>query len=507
MKKFKQVLLVIFDGWGIAPKSPANAIELADKPYFDYLWDSYPHSKFNASGLSVGLPEGESGNSDVGHVTIGAGKAIDTNLVRINKAVEENSLEKNETLQKLFDHVKKNNSALHFHGFLSDGGVHSRIEHLFAMIRYAKNAGIQDIVIHVFTDGRDTPPQSAAKYLLQLEDLLDELGVGFIATASGRFYADRDNNWERVKVVEDALFAGDAKTKVQAKPSEYIKKLYDEGIVKNDQLLEPIIFLDEGGKSYQISENDAVVYFNYRADRARMISQKHSEYAKDRNILFATMTEYASEIDSLVLFPPLKHEVTLASVVANSGLSQSHIAETEKYTHLTFFLDGGIEAPLKNEEYILIKSRDDVKTHDEAPEMKALEIADAAIKELDKGINLVIINFANPDMIGHTGNLQATVKAIEVVDKQLKRVVEKVLEMGGVAFITSDHGNAEQMLEDDELQSIHTYHTSNLIPAILTDTSYKLVEGGLADVAPTVIELLGLEKPKEMTGHSLLAKK
>lgn len=499
---YKQVLLVILDGWGLAPKGPGNAIEAASKPFFDSLWQNYPHSEINASGKYVGLPDNEPGNSDVGHVTIGAGKIIDTNLVRINKAISTSEIAQNETLNKIFDHVKKQNSTLHLHGFISSGGVHSHTDHIFALVRAAKNAGVENLIIHAFTDGRDTPPKSAAQFLKQLEDVLDEVGIGFIATATGRFYADRDNNWDRIKKVEDAIFHGQAGQTTSLKPSEFMQKLYDEGVIENDQLLEPVIFLDDKGQSYQIKENDAVIYFNYRADRARQISLKHAEYAKDKNILFATMTEYSSEIDSLVIFPPLKHDVTLASVISKNGLTQTHIAETEKYTHLTFFMDGGVEKPYPEEEYILVKSRDDIKTHDEAPEMKTEEIANCAIEEIEKGINFVAINFANPDMIGHTGNYNAAVKAIEFLDGQLKRVVEKILEVGGIAFITADHGNGEKMLEDDG--SKHTYHSDNLIPAILTKEGARLKTGGLADVAPTILDLLGLENPPEMTGQSLI---
>jgi 2,3-bisphosphoglycerate-independent phosphoglycerate mutase len=503
MKRFKQILLVIFDGWGVGKDYPGNAIERANKPFFDYLWETYPHSLLDASGEAVGLPEGESGNSDVGHVTIGAGKAIDTNLVRINKSIKTGELQKNETLNKIFDHVKKHDSTLHIHGFISPGGVHSHTDHLYALLRFAKQAGIQKLAIHAFTDGRDTPPQSAAGYLKELEDLLDALGIGFIATAAGRFYADRDNNWDRIKKVEEAIFSGIGRHKSSLKPSEQMELFYKEGVVKNDQLVEPVVFLDAQGKSYQITHNDAVIYFNYRADRARMISQRHSEYAKDKNILFASMTEYSSDIDSLVLFPPLKHDITLASVVSQHNLTQTHIAETEKYTHLTYFLDGGIEKPHTGEEYILIKSRDDIKTHDEAPELRAKEIADASIKEIEKGVNLIILNFANPDMVGHTGNLEATIKAIEFVDVQLKRVVEKILELEGAALITSDHGNAEQML-DHKSNEKHTYHSHNPVPLIVTLNRINLIDGELSDVAPTVLGLLGVKKPTEMTGVSLI---
>jgi 2,3-bisphosphoglycerate-independent phosphoglycerate mutase len=503
MKKFQQVLLVIFDGWGLREEKDGNAIANASKPFYDSLLENYPHSKINASGEAVGLPEGESGNSDVGHVTIGAGKAIDTNLVRINKSIKTGELAKIETLNKVFEHVRKNNSKLHLHGFLSDGGVHSHIDHLQALIKSAKKAGIVNLIIHVFTDGRDTPPKSAAKYFKILEDLLDEVGIGFIATATGRFYADRDNNWDRIKTVENAIYHGKGKLETSLKPSKLMEKLYREGVITNDQLVEPVIFLDSSGKSFKIEKGDAVIYFNYRADRARQISKRHSEYAKDKNILFATMTEYSSEIDSMVLFPPLKHETTLASVISEHALSQTHIAETEKYTHLTFFMDGGVEKPYKNEKYILVKSRSDIKTHDEAPELKAEEIAERAMEEIERGVNLVIINFANPDMVGHTGNYEAAVRACEEVDRQLKRVVEKILDVSGVALITSDHGNAEQMF-DEKNSGKHTYHTSNPVPAILTIKDVKLKEGELSDIAPTLFELFDIKKPKEMTGTSLI---
>jgi 2,3-bisphosphoglycerate-independent phosphoglycerate mutase len=498
----KQVLLIVFDGWGLREERDHNAIAQANTPFFDHLRETYPHSRLQASGAAVGLPEGESGNSDVGHVTIGAGKVIDTNLVRINKSIESGEIKENKTLQALFEHVKKHNSSLHLHGFVSNGGVHSHIDHLFALMRAANEAGIDKVVIHVLTDGRDTPPKSAVSFLKQLEDFIETLGIGFIATAMGRIYADRDSNWERIDTVEKALYDGKGAVATTEKPSIVIQKLYDSGQIENDQLVEPIVFVDDSGKAYTVADNDAVIYFNYRSDRARMISQRHSERAKTKNILFATMTEYSSEIDSLVLFPPLKIKETLAKAISDAGLTQAHIAETEKFTHLTFFLDGGVEKPWPGEDYILIESRRDVDTHDKAPQMRVKEIVETAIESLNKKINLVIINIANPDMIGHTGNLEATISALETVDVQLKKVVETALENKCTVFITADHGNAEQM--QDTTGEKHTYHTDNLVPAIITDNSVTLRDGALSDVAPTILDLFSVTKPDEMTGNSLI---
>ena len=496
----KQVVLIILDGWGYREEIKDNAIAAARTPFFDLLWKEYPHALLNASGLSVGLPEGQMGNSEVGHSTIGAGKVIDTDLVRIGKAIDSGEFAKNPAFKALFDHVKKHNSILHVQGLLSDGGIHSHQEHLYAFLRLAKEAGIKRLAIHLFTDGRDTPPQSGATYVKQLEDTLQEIGIGFIATMSGRFYAmDRDNNWDRLKKAEEAMF--ECKGNVcTLKPSAYLESLYKDG--KKDELLEPIVCLGDTGHGCAIEKNDGVLFFNFRADRARMLSQKMLEKQAKENVCFATLTEYSSEFKCLIAFPPSKIETTLAAEISKAGLSQAHIAETEKFPHATYFLNGGREEPYVGEKHILLDSRKDVPTHDLAPKMRAEGIADKAIEEINAGTDFIFINFANPDMVGHTANVPAIIEALEEVDKQLKRVIDALTTQKGVAFITADHGNAETNI--DSAGRPHTAHTLNPVPAIVTSKQVALADGGLSDIAPTILELLHLKKPKEMTGKNLV---
>ncbi|MEI6288586.1 MAG: 2,3-bisphosphoglycerate-independent phosphoglycerate mutase [bacterium] len=501
----KPVALIILDGWGYSEDKEHNAIAMAQTPFFDYLWQTYYPTLLQASGEAVGLPDGQMGNSEVGHTTIGSGQIVYTDLARISKCIQTDELKNNPTLIQLFDHVKKYDSVLHIQGLIGPGGIHSHSEHLFALLKTAKENGINKIAIHAFTDGRDTPPQSAWFYLKELEDVIDDLKIGFIATASGRFYAmDRDNNWDRLVPVEKALFSGEGNKKESRKPSEVIKEMYEHGVL--DEQLEPIIFLDDQGNNYTINNNDGVFFFNFRADRAKMISQKIIETQREKNIFFATMTSYGSDFNCPVAFSPIAIETNLAKEISVAGLSQAHIAETEKFAHATYFLNGGEEKPYDKEEHVLISSRKDIKTHDEAPEMKAEAIADKAIEQIEKGTDFIFINFANPDMIGHTANFEALVASIEFLDNQLKRVIEKILSVGGTAFITADHGNAELNI-DPETGNKHTAHTTNLVPAILTDKNYDLRAGGLSDVAPTILELLNLAKPKVMTGHSLLTEK
>jgi 2,3-bisphosphoglycerate-independent phosphoglycerate mutase len=497
----KPCALIVLDGWGHREDAKDNAIAEAKTPFFDHLLATYPHALIDASEESVGLPEGQMGNSEIGHMTIGAGKVIDTDLVRISKAIRSNEFASNPAFMKLFDHVKKHGSVLHAKGLLSPGGIHSHMEHLYAFLDAAKQAGIEKIAIHAFTDGRDTGPRSAAQYLRELEDVIDDLGIGFIATAAGRFYAmDRDNNWDRLEKVEKAIFQGECSRTYQAcKPSEILESLYREGVV--DEHLEPVVFFDDKGDAYPIRENDGVFFFNFRSDRARMLSAKTVEHARAKNICFVTLTEYDKNIDSVVAFPPTGIETTLAAEIAKAGLSQVHIAETEKYAHATYFLNGGRELPHENEEHVLIESRRDVQTHDQAPEMRAKEIADKAVEYVGKGTDFIFINFANADMVGHTGNKEAIIVALETVDRELRRVVEAVLAKDGVVFITADHGNAELNV-DPETGEAHTAHTSNVVPAIVTAPG-TLRNGTLADVAPTVLRLMNLPQPDSMTGKNL----
>lgn len=516
----KQVVLIVLDGWGYREETKNNAVSAAKTPNFTAYWNKFPHTLLEASGLAVGLPEGQMGNSEVGHSTIGAGRPLDTDLVRIKKAIEGNEFVTNPAFVKLFDHVKKHNSVLHVKGLLGTGGVHAHSEHLFAFLRAAKESGIEKIAIHVFTDGRDTAPQSSVAYLQELERVLAEVGVGFIATASGRFYAmDRDSNWDRLQKVEEALF--ECKGSVchvvpgAKKPSDFIAELHATGVL--DEHLEPVVFVDENGHTYKISENDGVFFFNFRADRARMISKRISDQVESKNLCFVTLTEYQKGLQCTVAFPQVRASTTLAKEISEAGLTQAHIAETEKFPHATYFLNGGVETPYPGEKHILLDSRKDVPTHDLAPKMRAESIADKAIEEINAGTNFLFINFANPDMVGHTANVPAIIEAIEEVDTQLGRVVEAVLQREDAAvFFTADHGNAEVNI-DEETGEKHTAHTLNYVPAVWTETGREFVcneihtaqgdvcaGGTLADIAPTILAEFNIKKPEGMTGIPLI---
>lgn len=498
-----KTVLIVFDGWGYREETEFNAIAAAQTPYFDHLWQSFPHAPLFASGLFVGLPEGEMGNSEIGHMTIGAGKVLDTDVVRISKAIETGSIKENQSFKNLFEHIKAHDSVLHIQGLLSPGGIHSHSSHLHGFLRLAKEEGIKKIAIHVFTDGRDTPPQSAALYIRELEEVLSDLGVGFIATAAGRFYAmDRDNNWERIERAEKAIFEGVGSTHQGKKVSDVVESLYAEGVW--DEHLEPMVFLDEQGEAYSVKENDGILFFNFRADRARQISRKILEKSKLKNLCFVSLTEYDANYECLVAFPPVVVETTLARELSLAGIHQTHIAETEKYAHATYFLNGKREAPYDLEEHLLIESRKDVATHNLAPEMRAKEIADAAIEKIKEGKDFIFLNFANPDMVGHTADFEATIVAVECVDFHLKRVVEAANQAGMAVLITSDHGNAEMMFDPKTGQK-HTAHTSNPVPCILTFPRGSLRQGGsLSDVAPTILSLFQLPVPPSMTGKDLL---
>lgn len=504
-KIHKQVALIVLDGWGYREDPKDNAVAAAKTPHFNSYWDTYPHALLEASGHAVGLPEGQMGNSEVGHMTIGAGKALDQDLVRIKKAIDTGEYESNPAFQALFQHVKDNNSVLHALGLMSDGGVHSHQEHLFAFLRAAHKAGIKKVAIHVFTDGRDTAPQSASESMKKLETVLDEVGNAFIASISGRFYAmDRDNNWDRLKKTEDALF--ECKGNVcTIKPSAYLEDLYKQNLGNKslDEHIEPIVCTDLQGENCAIKDNDAVFFFNFRSDRARMLSEKLIEKESTHNICFATLTEYSTEFKCLVAFPPIKIDTTLAKEISEAGLTQTHIAETEKFPHATYFLNGGYEGEYPGEKHVMLESRKDVQTHDLAPKMRAEGIADKAIEEIKNGTNFIFINFANPDMVGHTANVPAIIEAVEEVDLQLGRVVDAMNEVGGVVFFTADHGNAEVNI-DPITGEKHTSHTINPVPAVLTDAELKIHNGTLADIAPTVLTILGLTPPASMTGKSLV---
>ena len=504
----KPVALIVLDGWGHREEKEHNAIAEAKTPFFDSLWHNYPHTLLNASEEHVGLSKGTMGNSEIGHMSMGTGKVIDTDLVRISKAQKNDEFKINPAFLGLFDHVKKNNSYLHILGMISPGGIHSHQEHLHGFLKTAKEAGLNKIVIHAFTDGRDVPPKSGAKFLEELEKVIEDLGIGHIATATGRYYSmDRNRNWERTEKTEKAIFESLGKLTTKKKPSETLKELYEKGEI--DELLEPVIFLDDQGKAYSIGNNDGVFFFNFRSDRPRQLSQKIVERAKKHNLYFVTLTEYHPALESQVAFPPAKIETTVAAEISRAGLKQSHIAETEKYPHVTYFFNGGRQEPHENEKHILIESQKGISDHDEAPEMRAKEIADKALESLDEHDDFILVNFANADLVGHTANKPAIITAVETIDVQLKRIVEKVLSKGGTIIVTADHGNAEINF-DAAIDEKHTSHTLNLVPFILVSepTSYNLQPitspGRLSDIAPTILELMHLPQPKAMTGKSLL---
>lgn len=518
----KQIALIILDGWGHRTDKTHNAVAMANKPFFDSLWNNSAPSMrtsttlLEASGEQVGLPEGQMGNSEIGHTTIGAGKIIDTDLVRIKKAILNGEFDRNPAFIEAFNHVKKHNSTLHIQGLIGNGGVHAHSDHLFALIWAAKKSGVSKISIHAFTDGRDTAPQSASKFLSELEGILAKAGIGHIATVTGRFYAmDRDNNWDRLARAEKVLF--ECKDDVcTLKPSAKLEALYKDG--KLDEHIEPIVFVNS-----PIQENDSVIFFNFRSDRARMLSTKMIEKQVSHNICFVTMTEYSTDFKCLVAFPAVSIESTLASEIAKAGLCQVHIAETEKFPHATYFLNGGREKPHDGEVHIMLESRKDVKTHDLAPKMRAEGIADKAIEQINAGTEFIFINFANPDMVGHTANVPAIIEAVEEVDKQLKRVVDALIVRGGAAFITADHGNAEVNI-DPVTGDKHTAHTINPVPAIIVQAngekdskasnfSFKTIgdfaDGnkeafGLKDIAPTVLSMLGIKSSGHMTGRVII---
>ena len=499
----KQTALIVLDGWGFREELKDNAIATANTPIFDALWGNYPHNLLLASGLAVGLPEGQMGNSEVGHSTIGAGAIIDTDLVRIKKEIDSGNFAKNPAFISLFEHVKKNNSTLHVQGLVSDGGVHSHYEHLFAFLRTAKDNGIKNVAIHVFTDGRDVAPQSAGGYIKTLEEEIAKIGIGFIASISGRFYAmDRDHNWDRLEKVEQAMF--ECKGNIcKINPATYIEDLYKDG--KIDELLEPIVCYGPDGKGCAVEAHDGIFFFNFRADRARMITEKLIEKTADKDVMIVTLTEYDIRFNGkvTVAYMPMKIETTLAKEISQAGLTQAHIAETEKFPHATYFLNGGVEAPYPGETHIMLDSHKDVPTHDLAPKMRAEGIADKAIDEVNKGTDFIFINFANADMVGHTANVPAIIIAVEEADKQLGRVIDALHAKGGIAFITADHGNAEINIEPTT-GAKHTSHTINPVPAILTEKEYSLQSGTLADIAPTILKLLGVNKPEAMTGKELI---
>lgn len=496
------IILTILDGYGLREEDYGNAVNLANNKTFNMLWKKYPHSKLIASGKEVGLPLGQMGNSEVGHMNIGAGRIVYQPLELINKNIEEKNFFQNEELLKVINHIKNNKSKLHIIGLVSDGGVHSHINHLLALLEMCKNKNIEKLYLHLFTDGRDVSPTSAYSYISKVEEKLKELGIGNIATISGRYYAmDRDNNYDRLKKAYDAIVNGIGKTNLSIK--DYLGESYKKDIT--DEFIIPAVFDEEG----LIEENDGIITFNYRKDRLRelltAITNKdfnEMEVTKFNNVKTVTMMPVVESVKAPHAFSDPILTNTLGEYINKIGLSQLRIAETEKYAHVTFFFDGGKEIDYKNEKKILIPSPK-VATYDLKPEMSANEVTEILLKEIEN-YDLIILNFANGDMLGHTGVLDAAIKGVEIVDNCLEKIYKKVTELNGIMLITADHGNCEEML--DENNNVITSHTTNLVPFIITKENLILKDGILADIAPTIIELLGKEKPKEMTGNSLIEK-
>jgi 2,3-bisphosphoglycerate-independent phosphoglycerate mutase len=478
-RAYPLVALVILDGWGIAPPGPGNAIELAETPVFDRLWREFPHAQLAASGEAVGLPAGQMGNSEVGHLTIGSGRILLQDLVRVSRAVETGELYENEALRGAFERGER----VHLLGLVSHGGVHSHIDHLQALLRFAP----EKTWIHAFTDGRDVSPHSAV-------DDLAELPVDRIATVAGRYYAmDRDKRWDRTDRALRAIVDGDGEHADD--PIAAVRASYERGIT--DEFIEPVV-LD--GRPRLDPERDTAIFFNFRPDRTRQLSEKLGEFGVD----LTTMTRYRDDFDFPVAFPEQVVENTLAEVLSAHGIRQLHSAETEKYAHVTYFLDGGREQPFPGEDRILVDSPRDVPSYDHKPEMSAREVADRIVHAIeDDGYGFVIVNFANPDMVGHTGVIPAVVRAVETADECLGRVVETVERAGGVTIVIADHGNAETLLQADGV-SPHTAHTTNPVPVIVTAREASLRNGELSDVAPTILALLGLDGSSDMSGENLV---
>lgn len=507
----KLVALIILDGFALREEREGNAVAQANKPNFDRYWNEYPHNTLRVSGEAVGLPEGQMGNSEVGHLNIGAGRIVYQSLTRINKAIEERTLFKNDVLVKAIERAKATNRALHLFGLLSDGGVHSHIDHLFALLEMAQENGLEKVYVHIFLDGRDVGPQTALPYIEQTEAKMVELGVGKIATVSGRYYAmDRDKRWERVKLAYDAITYGKghtAQSATEAVKQSYEASLYDEFV------LPTVITKDDGETPVGTVENgDSVVFFNFRPDRAIQLSKSFTNESFsyfDRgekrldDIYFVQMTPYSDEIPGPIVFETVNLKNTLGEVIADNGFNQLRIAETEKYPHVTYFVSGGREEKFTGETRILIDSPK-VPTYDLQPEMSAYKVTDALLEQLERDdLHAVILNFANPDMVGHSGMLDPTIKAVEVVDKCLGKIVDKIIEQGGTAIITADHGNADEVIDTNGEPM--TAHTTNPVPVIVTKEGITVRDGGmLADLAPTVLDLLNIEQPKEMTGKSLI---
>lgn len=509
----KPVLLAILDGWGLGEETETNAVFMAKTPNMDRWQAEYPATSLAAHNGAVGLPEGQMGNSEVGHLNIGAGRVVYQDFTRINKAVAEGTLATNAILAKALDKVLAKKSALHLLGLVSDGGVHSHLDHLLALVATAAAQGVEKIFIHAFMDGRDTPPSSGAGYMSELVQGLATMGSGQVATISGRYYAmDRDNRWDRVKLAWDAVVAGHGVVG-QENPVEAIEAAYKRQ--ETDEFIKPIVLHHDGQPVATVNDDDAVIFFNFRADRARELTRAFTLPGFDgfdvanrpRLCEYVMMTQYDKNFDLPSLFPPVELKRILGEEVSAAGLRQLRIAETEKYAHVTFFFNGGREEPYSGEDRVLIDSPREVATYDEKPAMSAVEVTEALLAKLDSDLyDLIVLNFANADMVGHTGIMPAAIAACETVDSCLGRLVAKVKELSGTVLITADHGNSDKMF-DPEAKEPYTAHTLNPVPFILVDDAKKgkkLQSGGaLKDIAPTILRLLDLDIPAEMEGNCL----
>ncbi len=507
----KPTVLTILDGFGYSTNKKGNAVYAANTPNLDQLFATCPNALIGASGLDAGLPDGQMGNSEVGHLNIGAGRIVYQEFTRISKSIDEGSFFDNNIFLKAIENSKKNNTALHLFGLLSDGGVHSHIQHLYALLDLLKSNGLQKVFLHIFLDGRDVPPKSALDYLKNLQTYMENVKIGEIATVSGRYYAmDRDKRWERLEAAYNAMVLGEGFKASSAE--EAIKNAYIRG--ETDEFVQPTVIVKNQKPIGSVKENDSIIMFNFRPDRAREITRSISDkqfngFKRKQGyfpVFYVCMTQYdATMSDVSVAYPPQKLKNTLGEYIAGLGLKQLRIAETEKYAHVTFFFNGGVEKPNTNEDRILIPSPK-VATYDLKPEMSAFEVTDKVIEEIQKNqYDLIILNYANADMVGHTGIMEAAVQAVETVDKCVGRIVRTVRNKGGDMIITADHGNADLM--KDEYGNPVTAHSLNKVPIILiSDEPYPLSNGILADIAPTLLDVMELEIPEEMTGKSLLQK-
>lgn len=512
----RPIILIVLDGWGYSENTNYNAIHSARKPVWDKLWATYPHTLLNASGLEVGLPDNQMGNSEVGHMNIGSGRAVAQESTRITRSIEDGSFFRNEVLNRAFGTAAKSGRAVHIMGLLSPGGVHSHQEHIFALMDLAGRCGVDRVYLHAFLDGRDTPPKSAAEYLHDAQLKMHELGKGQFASIIGRYFAmDRNNKWERTQIAYDLISAGKAEFQT-TDAFIAVDMAYARG--ETDEFIHATAIVPRGGKPVRVEDGDVIMFANYRADRARQLARAFTKpdfksFKRDhvpKLGTFVSMTEYKAEYDFPVAFPPVHLKNVLGEYLADRGLRQLRIAETEKYAHVTFFFNGGEERVFNNEDRILVPSPN-VPTYDKCPEMSAFEVTDKLVAAINsRKYDVIICNYANADMVGHTGDFDAAVKAIEAIDTCLGRVVDAARNAGGETLITADHGNAEQMrsfITEKVQAQPHTAHTSNLVPLVYVGRPAEILPGtgALCDIAPTMLRIMGLEQPADMTGRSLLS--